>query len=43
MAALTSSQFVVGTLGPILTAELQISRAELGGLTTVAFAVGGLW
>ena len=35
-------QFVLGVLAPFLTADLGLSRAQLGSLTTAFFAVGAI-
>jgi predicted MFS family arabinose efflux permease len=42
MAVGTIAQFVFGTLGPFLVAEFELSRAQLGTLTTVLFGVAAL-
>lgn len=40
MAAGTIIQFAVGALAPFLTADLGLSRAQIGALSTIFYAVG---
>lgn len=40
MASSTFMQSALGTLAPFLTADLGVSRSQLGGLTTTLFLVG---
>ena len=40
MTAGTMMQFVLGVLAPFITADLGLSRAQLGSLSTLFFAVG---
>lgn len=42
MAAGTIIQFAVGALAPFLVADLDVSRTQIGALTTVFFAVGAV-
>lgn len=42
MAAGTLTQFALGVLAPFLRADVGLSRAQLGSLTTVFFLVGAL-
>jgi MFS family permease len=41
MAVSTFMQYALGSLGPFITEDLDISRARLGALTTMLFVVGG--
>lgn len=38
----TFTQFALGALGPFLAVDLELSRAQLGMITTVMFVAGGL-
>jgi predicted MFS family arabinose efflux permease len=41
MAVATFLQFALGALGPFITEDLEISRTQLGALTTALYGVGG--